>query len=183
MDIDVIYVMHILSFCNLHSNSVVFEVVIIMIYYYQYKMYFFTITDLQTKNARSEMHTNAAVTAEAMTVNTLRPRQDGRRFTDDTFERIFLNENFIVLIKISLKFVAFGTIDNIPALVQIMAWRRPGDKPLTEPMMARLPTHICVARPQWVKLPFLLDSVNGAVHKLEYWHDLIGSFNWFTTHG
>ena len=53
-------------------------------------------------------------------------------------------------IKISLKFVPKGLIKNIPALVQIMAWRRPGDKPLFEPMMVRLPTHICVARPQWV---------------------------------
>ena len=33
-----------------------------------------------------------------------------------------------------------------------MAWRRPGDKPLSEPMMVRLPTHICVTRPQWVNL-------------------------------
>ena len=32
-----------------------------------------------------------------------------------------------------------------------MAWRRPGDKPLSEPMVVRLPTHICVTRPQWVK--------------------------------
>ena len=32
-----------------------------------------------------------------------------------------------------------------------MAWRQPGDKPLSEPMMVRLPTHICVTRPQWVK--------------------------------
>ena len=32
-----------------------------------------------------------------------------------------------------------------------MAWRRPGDKPLSETMMVRLPTHICVTRPQWVK--------------------------------
>ena len=31
-----------------------------------------------------------------------------------------------------------------------MAWRRPGDKPLSEPMMVSLPTYICVARPQWV---------------------------------
>ena len=37
-----------------------------------------------------------------------------------------------------------------PTLFQIMAWRRPGDKPLSEPMMVRLPTHICVTRPQWV---------------------------------
>ena len=31
-----------------------------------------------------------------------------------------------------------------------MAWRRPGDKPLSEPMMVNLKTHICVPRPQWV---------------------------------
>ena len=35
-------------------------------------------------------------------------------------------------------------------LVQIMAWRPPGDKPLSEPMMVWLPMHICVIRPQWV---------------------------------
>ena len=32
-----------------------------------------------------------------------------------------------------------------------MAWRRPGDKPLSEPMMVSLLTHICVTRPQRVK--------------------------------
>ena len=32
-----------------------------------------------------------------------------------------------------------------------MAWHRPGDKPLSEPMMARLLTHICITLPQWVK--------------------------------
>ena len=36
---------------------------------------------------------------------------------------------------ISLKFVPEGPINNIPALIQIMAWRRPGDKPLSEQMM------------------------------------------------
>ena len=41
-------------------------------------------------------------------------------------------------------------INNIPALVQIMAWRRLGDKPLSEPMMDSLLTHICVTRPQSV---------------------------------
>ena len=82
--------------------------------------------------------------------NTLRPRQNGRHFADDTFKRIFLNENVRISIKISLKFVPKCPINNIPALVQIMAWRRPGDKPLSEPMMISLPTHICVTRPQWV---------------------------------
>ena len=83
-------------------------------------------------------------------VNTLRPRQNRRHFADDTFKRIFLNENFRISIKISLKFVPKGPINNIPALVQIMAWRRPGDKPLSEPMMDNLPTHICVTWLQWV---------------------------------
>ena len=84
-------------------------------------------------------------------INTLRPRQNGRIFADDTFKRIFLNENIRISIKISLKFVPKGPINNIPAMVQIMAWRRPGDKPLSEPMMGSLPTYICVTRPQWVK--------------------------------
>ena len=84
-------------------------------------------------------------------VNTLRPRQNGRHFAEDIFKYIFLNENVWVPIKISLKVVPKGRINNIPALVQIMAWRRPGDKPLSEPMMVSLPTHICVTRPQWVK--------------------------------
>ena len=43
---------------------------------------------------------------------------------------------------ISLRFVPKGLINNIPALVQIMAWHRPGDKPLSEPMMVNLLTHI-----------------------------------------
>ena len=68
-------------------------------------------------------------------VNTLRPRQNGRHFPDDIFKCIFLNENVWISIKSSLKFVPKGPIDNIPALVQIVAWRRPGDKPLYEPMM------------------------------------------------
>ena len=87
-------------------------------------------------------------------VVTLRPRQNGRHFADDIFKRIFLNENMWISIKISLKFVPKGPINNIPALVQIMAWRRPGDKSLSEPMMIRLPTHICVTRPQWVMVPY-----------------------------
>ena len=84
-------------------------------------------------------------------VNTLRPRQNGRHFADDMFKCIFLNENTWIPIEILLKLVPQGPINNIPALVQIMAWRRLGDKPLSGPMMVRLPTHICVTRPQWVK--------------------------------
>ena len=83
-------------------------------------------------------------------INTLRPKQNGRNFADDILKCIFLNENVWIPNKISLKFVPKGPINNNPALVQVMAWRRPGDKPLSEPMVVRLPTHICVTRPQWV---------------------------------
>ena len=85
-------------------------------------------------------------------LNTLRPRQNGRHFPDDIFKWISLNESVWILIKISLNFVPRGPINNIPALVQIMAWRQPGDKPLSEPMMFSLPTHICVTLPQWVNV-------------------------------
>ena len=84
------------------------------------------------------------------TPNILRPRQNGHDFADDTFKRIFVNDTVRILIGISLKFVPKGPIENIPLLVQIMVWRRPGDKPSSEPMMLCLPTHICVTRPQWV---------------------------------
>ena len=55
-----------------------------------------------------------------------------------------------IRLKFHWSFFPKVAINNFPALVQIMAWRRPGDKPLSEPMMVVLPTHICVTRPQWV---------------------------------
>ena len=69
----------------------------------------------------------------------MRPRQYGRRFPDDIFKCIFLSENVWISINISLKFVAMGPIHNIPALVQIIAWRRTGDEPLSEAMIACFP--------------------------------------------
>ena len=85
------------------------------------------------------------IVCSKLIINTLRTRQNGRYFADDTLKLIFLNENVLIS-----KFVPKGPINNIPALVQIMAWRRPGDKPLSEPVMVRLLTHIYVTRPQWV---------------------------------
>ena len=97
---------------------------------------------------------------QSSNLNTLRQRQHGRHFADDTFKCIFLNENVWIPIKISLKFVLKGPINNIPALFQIMAWRRPGDKPLSEPIMVSLPTHICPAQPQWV------NNINGQMNSM-----------------
>ena len=104
-----------------------------------------------------EMHLLLGILSQwpHVTLNTLRPRQNGRHFADDILKHIFLNEIIWIPIKISLKFVPKGSINKIPALVQIMAWRRPGDKPLSEPMVVNLPTHICVTRPQWVKMIYL----------------------------
>ena len=75
------------------------------------------------------------ITGDIFSFNTLRPRRNEQHFADDIFKRIFFNENGWISIKISLKSLPKGPINNIPALVQIMAWRRPGDKPLSEPMM------------------------------------------------
>ena len=68
----------------------------------------------------------------------------------DIFQCIIFDEHFSIAIKRSLEFVLKGPSSTIPALVQIMVWRRPGDKSLSEQMMVHLPTHICGTRPQWV---------------------------------
>ena len=69
--------------------------------------------------------------------NSSSPGQNGCDFADDIFKRIFLNEKDWILIKISLQFIAKGSIDNSPALVQIMARRRIGDEPLCESMLTQ----------------------------------------------
>ena len=97
-------------------------------------------------------------------INTLRPRQNGRHFPDDILKWIFFNENVWISIEISLKFVPKGDINNIPVLVEIMVWRRPGDKPLSEPMMVNLLTHTCVTRPQWVNYYQLMYISNHLIH-------------------
>ena len=70
-----------------------------------------------------------------ISLNTLRPTQNGRHFPDDIFKWIFLNENVWISIKLKLKFVPNVPINNIPVL-----------------MMDSLLTHICATRSQWVKV-------------------------------
>ena len=75
------------------------------------------------------------------------PGQNGRLFADDVFRCIFVNEKFFIWVKISLKFVTKGPVDNNPALVQIMAWHRIGDKLLSKPMLTWFTdAYICVTR-------------------------------------
>ena len=64
------------------------------------------------------------------------PGQNGHHFAN-IFTCIFKDEKFFFIsMQMSNKFVTKGLIDNIPALVQIMAWRGTGDKPLFEQMLA-----------------------------------------------
>ena len=54
---------------------------------------------------------------------------------NDIFECNFVNENVFISMKISLKFVPKGQIDNKSSLVPVMAWCRRSDKALHEPVM------------------------------------------------
>ena len=69
--------------------------------------------------------------------NSSPPGQNGRHFADDIFGCIFVNEKFYILIKILLKFVPNGSNDYDPTSVEVMAWCRKGDKPLSEPMQTK----------------------------------------------
>ena len=80
--------------------------------------------------------------------NTLSPRQDGRHFADDIFKCIFLNENVWIPIKISLKFVPKGPINNIPAWLGAI-------QALFEPMMVNLPTHVWSGK----NIPIIMHTV------------------------
>ena len=80
-----------------------------------------------------------------MFVNALKTRQNGHLFTDDISNCIFRDENVYISIKISLKLVLRCPINNIPALVWIMAWGWSCGKPLSEP------TVVILLTPQWVK--------------------------------
>ena len=69
-----------------------------------------------------------------------------------------------ISLNISPKFVPGVPINNIPALVPIMVWRRSGAKPLSKPMMVSLLTRICVTRPQWIKI--------GHISRIRTWSSL-----------
>ena len=79
-------------------------------------------------------------------INTLRPRQNCSHFADN----ILNASSWLKMQKCHLRLVPKVPFNSIPSLVQIMAWRQPGAKPLFEPIMIDLLMHICVTRPQWV---------------------------------
>ena len=95
------------------------------------------------------------------------PRQNGQNFADDIFRCIIVNERFCISNEISLKFVPRGPIDNNSAFVQIMVWRRIGEKPLSEPMLARL-THICGTRYRLIDIKSKHHEKNIKTQKAHY---------------
>ena len=107
-----------------------------------------------------------SLSKNAISINTLRLRQNGRHFPDNIFKWIFLNENVYILVKISLKFVHGGPINKIPSLVQIMVWHQPGNKPPYDAVMVSILMHICITWPQWV---------NSSTPSAAYMHQWTGS--------
>ena len=114
--------------------------IILLIHHVWYGTIYIAIVSLKAKNMYG------------IVINTLRLRQNDWHFTEDIFKHIFWTENvcWIPMI-IALNFVLKVPINNSPALDQIMAWCRPGDKPLSEPKMISLTTHLCIIWAQWVK--------------------------------
>ena len=92
----------------------------------------------------------------------------GQDKMDAIFQKTFSNgfswiKNVWISIKIWFKFVPRGPVSNIPALVQIMAWHRPSDNPLSESMGVSLMTYIGVNRPRQVKqiiLPWCYETTS-----------------------
>ena len=90
-----------------------------------------------SRNGVDEEAGFSSVKIENPFVKHIEAETNGGHFPDDIFKCIFVNENIWISITISLKFAPRGPINNIPALVEIMAWCRPGDKPLSEPVTAQ----------------------------------------------
>ena len=99
------------------------------------RTYVYGYTNILERNNqhKSLWHWNLNVLAKKF--KTLRPRRNWKNFTDDILKPIFFDENVWISTNISLTFVSKGPINNSPPLVEMMAWRRPGDQPLSEPVI------------------------------------------------
>ena len=92
--------------------------------------------------------------------------KSGHLFADNIFRCILTNDKLCILIKISLKFVPKGPIDNNQALVQIMAWRQIGDKPLSEPMLTRFTDTYMVPKGRWDNSQAISHWLNSSMRHL-----------------
>ena len=90
-------------------------------------------------------------------------------FSDDIFKCFFINEKVCILIWIPPKCVPKGPIDNNSALVQVMAWRRIGDKPLPETEMIQFTDTYMRRSGRWVKLKIVIDGWDISCHSALRW--------------
>ena len=100
-------------------------------------------------------------------VNTLRLRQNGHHFPDDIFKCIFLNENIWISIKISLKFVPKGPVNNVPPSDEIMVLHPPGARHYLNQWWLDYP-HTCVTQPRWANGAFLLKAMRKK-SSIDFW--------------
>ena len=104
------------------------------------------------------------------------PGQNGHQFADDIFGYIFMNEKFCIFIRISLKFLPYGPIDNNAALLRVMPRRRTSVKALPELMLLSSLTHICDIRGDKLKVVAALCcmlhrlSVSSTIHRIALKH-------------
>ena len=110
--------------------------------------------------------------------NSMRLRQYGHNFADNISKFIFVYGNWCILIQISLKVVPMSLIYNQTALFKIMAWRRAGNKSLSEPMAAlqhKILTHsFCLNELTHWGLATHMDGNNlGYIIGLDLWSELI----------
>ena len=83
-------------------------------------------------------------------INTLSPRRNGHNFPDDIFKGICLHENDELRLRFHWRLFLSFQSSIFATLVQTIAWRWPGDKPLSEAMVVSLLAHVHYTRPQWV---------------------------------
>ena len=84
-------------------------------------------------------------------IETLRPRKNDCRLSDDIWKLIFFHENCCILIQIQLEFVRRVQLVLIQHWVRYWLGTCLAAKPISEPMMAKLiKTYICITLPQWV---------------------------------
>ena len=96
----------------------------------------------------------------------VRSEQNGWHFEDDIFKCTFENETYCILIIFSLKFVPDGAVDNKSSFVQLMAWCRIGNKPLSEPMMTQLTNSLCLhfaTMSYWNQSMYCMEDVGSRV--------------------
>ena len=111
---------------------------------------------MKTSNSVSEMYflQRPEISPHIMIthiINTFSPGRNCCHFADGNSKCILWNKNVRFLFSISLHVVPKVGISNIPALVHIMAWHPPANKPLSKAMVVSLLAHVCVTYTQWIK--------------------------------